>query len=224
MRKKPEPKKWKRIGALTLTLIIVFPLALVAAKWQWSRHFERQELNLEIESSISKKPLRVNDLSQINPNLDEYTQMKISGTFSDETIWWRKQSLDGVPGFIALKTFNFENGDQLVVALGWSQTVERLASIDADGLQGRLRYIRNFGLDPADIPSGQTNSPSTVLDSEDRIYLENVDTDVAGLARIPLPQITAGPHLGYVGQWILIAIFAVAVYVIALRNLPKENT
>jgi cytochrome oxidase assembly protein ShyY1 len=40
---------------------------------------------------------------------------------------------------------------------------------------------------------------------------------------LPLPEMTAGPHLGYVGQWILIAIFAVAVYVIALRNLPATD-
>jgi cytochrome oxidase assembly protein ShyY1 len=223
VRKKPEPKKWIRIGALTLTLLIVFPLALVAARWQWSRHFERQELNLEIENSISRNPLTIKDLSDIKLNFDEYTQVEMSGTFSEDTTWWRKQSLDGVPGFIALKTFILDGGDQIVVALGWSQTVENLESFDAEELQGRLRYIRNFDLDPSDIPNGQTNSPATVLDTDDHIYLEIIAPDVARLAKLPLPQITAGPHLGYVGQWILIAIFAVSVYVIALRNLPKES-
>jgi cytochrome oxidase assembly protein ShyY1 len=61
-----------------------------------------------------------------------------------------------------------------------------------------------------------------VLPEKDKIYLELKDPEVSLFVPLPLPQMTAGPHLGYVGQWILIAIFAIAVYVIALRNLPKN--
>lgn len=216
-------KNWLRVGALTLTLVIVFPLALIAANWQWHRHFERQALNLELENSINSQPTKITNLDQIEPNYPEYKTFSLSGSFTNRVSWWRKQSLDGVPGFIALNDFQLANGEHLVVAVGWSQTVQTFKAINFTKIEGRLRYIHDFSIDPDDLPLGQTNTPASLLSAEDKIYIELVNPQIEGLATIPLPEITAGPHLGYVGQWILISIFAIAVYIVALKNLPKKE-
>jgi cytochrome oxidase assembly protein ShyY1 len=38
-----------------------------------------------------------------------------------------------------------------------------------------------------------------------------------------LPEPESGPHLGYVGQWILIGITAVVAYVLILRRMREES-
>ena len=195
----------------------------MAANWQWHRHFERQALNVELEKSIKQDPLLITDLSQIKEDFAEYKTLEFTGEFVGSPVWWRKQSLDGVPGFVGLEAFKMTNGEQIVVALGWSQYAVSMTSPSAEQIKARLRFIDDFAKDPDDLPVGQTNSPSTILPTNDDYYFELLDPSVENLAELPLPEITAGPHLGYVGQWILIAIFAVSVYIIALRNLPNNE-
>ena len=211
----------QRIAALTLTLVIIFPLALVAAKWQWSRHLEREHLNVQLEKAISTEP---KPLSQISDSKSlsamEYQSIKIDAVIDSQITWWRKQSLDGIPGFVALVAIT-ENKESYVLALGWSQQPVSMKLDSQISGVARIRIIHSFSSDPSDLPSQQTNSPATVLPQKDTVYLELVSPKFKKLAQIPLPEITAGPHLGYVGQWILIAIFAVAVYVVAIRNLPR---
>lgn len=215
--------RFKRIAALTLTLVVVFPLAIVAANWQWNRHHEREFLNTQITKSIENSPISIN--TAVLPNnlaKQEYRKVSIAGQNGQEITWWRKQSLDGIPGYIALTTFEFMDGTQIVLALGWSaQPIENLAA-DFSQAVARIRFIRNFEKDPGDLPINQTNTPASILRQDEKIYLELVTPKFERLTALPLPQMTAGPHLGYVGQWILIAIFAIAVYIIAIRNLPEN--
>ena len=49
------------------------------------------------------------------------------------------------------------------------------------------------------------------------IEMTDDDRDFA-LTLLPLPEITGGPHLGYVGQWILIGAGTVGVYIIVVRR------
>lgn len=212
-----------KITALTLTLLIVFPLAIVAANWQWNRHHERESLNSMIQRAYDSEPYEIESVSDLNDLKDlEYVRVQIEGKSSGDVVWWRKQSLDGIPGFIGLIRYNFGANENVVLALGWTQTIPQTQSLEISNITARIRLIDEFASDPRDLPNGQTNSPANVLPENDEIYLELKDPEVSSFVPLPLPQMTAGPHLGYVGQWILIAIFAIAVYVIALRNLPKN--
>ncbi len=215
--------RFKKIAALTLTLIVVFPLAIVAANWQWNRHHERENLNRQITESIELEPALINSAVEINLMTDkEYRKVSLSGKAVNEITWWRKQSLDGIPGYIALVEFQLSDQTDVVIAIGWSQQPLLELNANFSEIVGRVRLIRNFETDPSDLPVKQTNTPASILDQDDKIYLELISPKIETLAPLPLPQMTAGPHLGYVGQWILIAIFAIAVYVIAIRNLPEN--
>jgi len=217
------PNRFKRIAALTLTLILIFPLAIVAANWQMNRHHEREKLNSQITQAINSKPLKIDSAKDLAKSMSlEYRKVSISGDATGQTTWWRKQSLDGIPGFIALTPFQFSNGSKVVLALGWASQPFDLNQIQSNNYLARIRLIRNFEKDPGDLPVNQTNTPASVIAGNDRIYLEIISPKINKLSALPLPEITAGPHLGYVGQWILIAIFAVVVYVIAIRNLPAD--
>ena len=212
-----------KITALTLTLLIVFPLAIVAANWQWNRHHERESLNAVIQRAYDSEPYKIESISDLNKVKDlEYVRVQLTGMSLGDLVWWRKQSLDGIPGFIGWIQYNIGENEKVVLALGWVQTIPNTKRLEISNITARIRLIDDFASDPSDLPSGQTNSPANVLAENDEIYLELKDPEVSPFAPLPLPQMTAGPHLGYVGQWILIAIFAIAVYVIALRNLPKN--
>lgn len=214
--------RFKRIAALTLTLVIVFPLAVIAAKWQWTRHIERDALNTKLEYAYSKDPIDVSSVSDLESRDDsEYLSVKMRGNVASKITWWRKQSLDGIPGYIALVEYKI-NDEKIVLALGWAQQPVFMQNIQLNNIVARIRNIHVFSKDPSDLPINQTNSPSTIIKDRDLIYLELTSPNIKGLEKLPLPEITAGPHLGYVGQWILIAIFAIAVYVVALRNLPED--
>lgn len=217
------PNRFKRIAALTLTLIVVFPLAIVAANWQLNRHHEREKLNSQISKSIASAPVSIDSEVELHDMIDkEYRKVSLAGGSIKDVTWWRKQSLDGIPGYIALVDYRMSDKNHVVLALGWSQQPKNILNANLDSVVARVRLIRNFETDPEDLPPNQTNTPASVLNNNDKVYLELVSPKINSLASLPLPQMTAGPHLGYVGQWILIAIFAVAVYVIAIRNLPKS--
>ena len=216
--------RFKRIAALTLTLIAIFPLALIAANWQLNRHHERELLNSQLERSYTQEPLNVSSLNGNNfESLREYSRVKVQGKVVSEITWWRKQSLDGIPGFVSLVHLQVSETISVVLALGWSQQPVEVPVEQTIDAVGRIRIIDSFESDPSDLPAKQTNTPASILPDDDKIYLELISPPIEKLAILPLPEMTAGPHLGYVGQWILIAIFAVTVYVIALRNLPATD-
>jgi hypothetical protein len=216
--------RFKKIAALTLTLIVIFPLALIAANWQWNRHHEREALNAQLERSYTQEPLEISSFKDLtSDSLTEYSRVKVQGKIVSDITWWRKQSLDGIPGFVGLVQLEVTKSFAVVLALGWSQQPIEIALNKTVDSVARLRLINNFETDPSDLPINQTNTPASLIPGGGKIYLELISPPIEKIAILPLPEMTAGPHLGYVGQWILIAIFALVVYVIAIRNLPTTD-
>lgn len=221
--------KIKQLIALTLTVILVLPLAYVAANWQWSRHLERETRNSQIINN-SAKVLTLNELlqkSDISPL--QYTQVLISGEVIDESQkFWRRQIQNGQPGFVALVRVSTDAGE-VAVARGWVAAAGsvpdpnlRLDAPDSfEDVTTRIRLAPDAEVDPSDMPSGQTNSVGTMTD--ELFYLEVIQSD-APLLSIPSPEIESGPHLGYVGQWILIGITAVVAYIVILRRSYASDT
>jgi cytochrome oxidase assembly protein ShyY1 len=221
--------KIKQLVALTLTVILVLPLAYVAANWQWSRHLERETRNSQIVNN-SAKTMTLDELltkSDISPL--QYTQIRVSGDVIDESQkFWRRQILNGQPGFVALVRVATDSGE-VAVARGWVAAAGSIPdpniSLDApdvlNNVTTRVRLAPSAEADPSDLPPGQTNSVGTMTD--ELFYLEVIQSD-APLLSIPAPEIESGPHLGYVGQWILIGITAVVAYIVILRRSYASDT
>jgi cytochrome oxidase assembly protein ShyY1 len=54
-------------------------------------------------------------------------------------------------------------------------------------------------------------------------YFELIESPVAQeLELLPWPELEAGPHLGYVGQWIIIGLSGIVVYIVVMRRLREE--
>ena len=224
-----------RIIALTIALVLMLPISVVAARWQWSRHLERDTLNALILNN-AQESLSLADYSGTKLLVtDEYRKTQISGRFiASSQKLLRKQTLNGEPGYFVLTLFVTDNGKTVLVNRGWVGAVGR--DVDPDvtltpptgslDLTGRLRALTGEDqADPSDLPEGQTNSARTFASAVSlELIVEQLDgQEEYGLVAIPLPETQAGPHLGYVGQWILIGLTSIVVYFTVLRNLRREH-
>lgn len=227
-----ESHRIRRLLALTLTLLIVLPLSLLAARWQWNRHIEREtrnELITAAERQAISPVARLAPASELDPAF-EWRLVRATGTFEATTpVLWRKQPMDGQPGFVAFAKLRTADSPPVLVALGWLRANGRNPAEppptlprDAVEVSGYLRPLPNCSsIDPADLPAGQTNCPTTLLVDTDARYYLQATTAAAPLMAVGLPELDAGPHLGYVGQWLLIGLTAIITYVSLLRRIDE---
>ncbi|MEY2635368.1 MAG: hypothetical protein RIS75_1308 [Actinomycetota bacterium] len=234
-----------QLVALTVAMLLMVPLTAIAARWQWNRYLERDTRNNLIVTNANSTPVPVESLLRpdAEPHADdEWAMVTMSGTYQTENQkLWRRQPLNGAPGFIVITPLLTDTGLRVLVARGWVPAIGRDPNPEVNlavesgthVVTGRIRLLSpGDNQDPSDLPVGVTNSPQTMLDSQTPIALIEMtddDRDFA-LTLLPLPEITGGPHLGYVGQWILIGAGTIGVYIIvvrrsreAARNAVKES-
>jgi cytochrome oxidase assembly protein ShyY1 len=225
----------RRVIALTAVLIIIAPISAIAAKWQWNRHIERDTRNELISHNAVQKVVSWDSLqiSHVTPQL-EWRRVALTGKFDESRQkLWRKQPFNGEPGFIAVTPFRSVSGEEFLVERGWVAADGKLPvaktdlSIDSaeQKIFVRMRLMPEGATqDPNDLPAGQTNSPATMKTAQTVSGLfELIDAQSPQvLTAIPLPELDAGPHVGYVGQWIIIGISAIVVYITVLRRLRIE--
>jgi cytochrome oxidase assembly protein ShyY1 len=225
----------QRVIALTIALVLVTPLSAIAAQWQWNRHLERDSRNDLIVQNAVQDPVNISELatSRITPEI-EWRQISVSGHFEQsKQKLWRKQALYGEPGFIVVTPFVTSDGKRLLVKRGWVAADGKIPTPEVDlqvsstiqTIVARARLIdTSFETDPSDLPNGQTNDPATMFTDTTIIGLFDLVSSESRqtLTTLDLPERDAGPHVGYVGQWIIIGISAIGVYITVLRRLRSD--
>jgi cytochrome oxidase assembly protein ShyY1 len=226
----------KRILALTIALVIMTPLSAVAAKWQWNRHIERETRNALVTTNAALPISQLEDVLDGNTILskNEWQRVEVVGHFDEEhQKLLRKQSLNGRPGFIVVTPFITNLNQRLLIERGWvagdGQIPDPATSLAVDQeeqtITARIRILYGTAeLDPKDLPPFQTNHISTMLTADTVIaYFELMDSaSKEKLELLPWPELEAGPHLGYVGQWIIIGLSGIVVYIMVMRRLREE--
>lgn len=214
-------KPIQRVLALTLVLVFMVPVSYLAAQWQLQRHTEREALNSLLQTARDKPPVQ---LGSVAKNPAEYTQVIVEGKPEGEQALWRRQVLNGIPGYIALQNVTLADGNSITIALGWTQSPDNvyLKSDISFPITGYVRYPQSSGTSPADVPASQVNYVSELMASTNYDFYVQGKGAPENLSRLVLPETQSGPHLGYVGQWILIGIASVVIYVIALRRIRSD--
>lgn len=214
-------KPIQRVLALTLVLAFMVPVSYLAAQWQLQRHTEREALNRLLQTSRDKPPV---PLGSVAKNPAEYTQVIVEGKPEGEQALWRRQVLNGIPGYIALQNVTLTDGKSITIALGWTQSADNvyLKSNISFPITGYIRYPQSSGISPADVPASQVNYVSELMASTNYDFYIQSKSAAENLSRLVLPEMETGPHLGYVGQWILIGIASIVIYVIALRRIKSD--
>lgn len=223
----------RRLVALTVALIVVLPLSIVAARWQWTRHLERDTRNEQIlasqAASVTTFPGPLGDGYQ---EADRYRRVRVHGTFLfDEQLLVRKSVLDGNVGFHVMTPFLTDTGVRLYVIRGWSEqppaTNSVASSIPIDAVLRIDAVLPNGQMRPSDLPPGQINWIDPEQLAKGRPFAPAVFDLVQpldpNLIAIPGPETSSGPHVSYTFQWILIGLTAIVVYVRIMRRELQES-
>lgn len=220
----------RRLLALTVALVVVLPLSVVAARWQWSRHLERDARNAQImaarEAAVEPFP---GPLGDGYDDSDRYRRLEVRGQWlPTEQLLVRKSVVDGNVGFSVMTPFISEEGVRLYVVRGWSET-DVVAPAEGSGtIEVRIEpVLPNGTMRPTDLPVGQINWLDPRALSAGRPHADAVFELVApadpALVPIPVPELSAGPHVSYTIQWLLIGLTAIIVYFRVVRRELQES-
>ena len=231
----------KRLISLTVALIVVVPLSVLAARWQWNRHLERDARNAAVTFAEQTDPVAWATLEGgYGVPSTEWRRVIATGHWVPERqLLVRKQSVNGQVGFTVMTPFDTDMHRRILVLRGWLPDTTDLTAPGAipaapTGTQTitlRVRVPSGDGLiHPSDLPAGQVNyvNPKAFEQQLDVTWwdhqggidavFELLDPVPAGLTPLPWPVLSSGPHLSYFVQWILIGCTAVVVYVRVFRS------
>ncbi len=202
-----------------MALVLVVPVSVVAARWQWHRHLERDAMNAAIIQSERTPPVPWQTLELSAARSAEWRRVTAHGEWLlDQQQLVRKSVVNGEVGFDVYTPFRDADGSILCVLRGWiptaDSTVPPPATSENATIVLRVRRATGTGpIRPSDLPSGQINriDPKAQGSAVPAVF-ELISPVPDGLVALPWPELTSGPHLSYFVQWILIGCTAVVVY------------
>ena len=226
--------------ALTLLMVVVAPLSVVAADWQFNRWESRKSLNALVLANSSGAPEPIAALvaegGAVEPSR-EWRQVTATGRYlQDQSLLVRRQVVNGRTGFIVVTPLATADGRVVVIERGWiaqgvsgSVVVPPAAPSGTVTVTGRLRpAVAGEGpVRPDDLPPQQVNwvdplaiATAAALPGYDAIVEQIGATppDSALLTPRPPPEMSEGSHLSYVGQWALIGLASIIIWVIVVRR------
>lgn len=217
----------QRLAGLTVALVLVTPLSVIAARWQWNRHLERDALNAAVIRAESTRPVDWTRLVQDGgvDTASEWRRVTATGTWVPSAqLLVRKQVVDGDVGFTVVTPLRTESGVTLYVLRGWVPSADVAVSTPPTGVVTVMLRVRlphgDEPIRPDDLPPGQINrvDPATMGTSTVNAVFELLEPVPKDLVALPWPELTSGPHLSYFVQWILIGLTGVVVYIRVFRS------
>lgn len=225
----------RRIAGLTAALIVVVPLSIVAGRWQWQRHLERDAMNRAVLTSEALAPVPWQRLlaGGYRESVD-WRRVTATGTWVPSgQLLVRKQVVNGSVGFSVATPFRADDGTLLYILRGWIADAASPIPVPPSGVETvtvRVRPVEGDGpLGASDLPAGQVNRIDPAILAKGTPHVEAVfellDPVPPQLVPLPWPELSEGPHLGYVLQWGLIGLTAIFVYirVMSAEVRPKDD-
>ena len=222
--------------AFHVLIVALVTMMLMLANWQWDRHQLRIAFN---NTLIERVDTPTQPLEQVLVQFPaagdaEWRSVVVTGLYlQDHDIQIVNVSQGGGPGFDPVTPLQLSDGRLILINRGFiplGKTVQQ-APTGPVTLQGRLRAssVKRLGA-VSDASSGvltevqridlvrlQQQMPAPLVN----VYLELQSSSPADdpiLSRIAEPTFSNGPHLGYVGQWILFSLCALGGWFAIVRR------
>lgn len=240
------PAQWV---ALWLVVAVVMAGCVLAGRWQWNRHVDRDAAIDVITTNYAAEPV---PLAQILPDAgvtvpaeDVWRSVRVSGRYeADAAVLLRNRPVDSQPAVHVLVPFVTDAGTVLVVNRGWMQYGLTTTAADAPAPpSGQVEIVVRLRADePASsrgAPSGQVQAINTaqVLAAgprgadwaEDATYgaygaLASEEPAPAAAPRtLPAPDTDPRSHLSYAFQWWVFAAGAGIGAVVLVRREKQER-
>ena len=216
--------KWLAFHVL-LVLLVATMCSL--ANWQLNRHVERKAFNETLIQRFSEPPRPLAELLQQYSDREDaqWRLAKISGTYLEQlSVNVVNVSQDGRAGYDPVTPLEIADGSIVLINRGFVPldapqpplptgvveitgrirlSAERRTGAVSDPATGVLTDIQRIDIDRL-----AKQLPAPIVD----VYLEAVQSipaDSEMLSIIAPPVFGNGPHLGYVGQWLLFSMCAI---------------
>ena len=237
---KAQPARWIVVTAFAL---LASTACIFLARWQLNRLHGRNDANRIITSNYDQPATQLTRTVRPGEPLDTRTTWRAvtaQGTYdqSDELLV-RKRSLNESTGYWVLTPLDTTSG-RIWAVRGWIRAgadarTPSLTPAPPAGLVSVTGYLRGLerttdtqGLPDRQIP---TISPSVINSSRStptyQAWLQVATEDPAPKTtptRLPNPDVSSGPHLGYVVQWIAFALLIWVGWWIIVRRTDTELT
>lgn len=215
---------WAVGTVICLALVLLFVRLGV---WQLDRHTERSARNDRIEARMAAEPEPLAVAVARHDDL-EHRRVTFSGEWDDSgTVFVRSRSYRGRPGYHVVTPVVL--GDQAVlVNRGWVPDPEAppvAGRVVVEGILRRSQERGSFG--PRDPEEGVLREVARVDVARIEqqydlpllpVYVELHEPTAASPIPVEPPDVDAGPHLGYAGQWFAFAAIGIVGWVVLLRR------
>jgi surfeit locus 1 family protein len=226
--------------------MIVLMVAMVnLAIWQYHRYEGKRDRRDAVAARQLLAPVPVDSVlsTAVVPSANlEWTIVKAAGSYDAAAqILIKDRSLNGFPGFHVVTPLKLSSGTTLLVNRGFIDlALEHQAPPPPTGtvtVVGRLRPAQHRGsLGPRDPATGvltefarvdveriakQLTGP--VLGDYVELTTQTPLTSKADPQLIPPPDPDLGPHLSYMGQWLIFTVCAAAGWVIVVRRTARKQ-
>ena len=237
---KAQPARWIVVTAFAL---LASTACIFLARWQLNRLHGRNDANRIITSNYDQPATPLTRTVHPGEPLDTRTTWRAvtaQGTYdqSDELLV-RKRSLNESTGYWVLTPLDTSSG-RIWAVRGWIRAgadarTPSLTPAPPAGLVSVTGYLRGLErtTDTQGLPDRQiqTISPSVINSSRStptyQAWLQVATEDPAPKTtptRLPNPDVSSGPHLGYVVQWIAFALLIWVGWWIIVRRTDTELT
>lgn len=206
---------------------------IYAGLWQLGRHQDRVAENEIIESRALVDGISLTEALDRPSDALDFVAIADRGRFLDpEVVRVANRSQDGLGGDWVVALFETDDGERILVNRGFVPLETSIGGAEDGAIDGWLRATRlreGFG----GIDTGEGDRVPR-LDVE--AIAERLDVPVAPVwlqldgvpgdefpKPVPLPALDNGPHLSYVGQWVIFASLGVLVYALLLRKNATER-
>ena len=220
--------KWLALHVLLVALVTTM---CSLANWQLDRHVERKAFNATLIQRFSEPPRPLAELLQQYSDREDaqWRLATVSGTYLEQsTVNVVNVSQDGRAGYDPVTPLEIDGGKIVLINRGFVplDAPQPLPPTGFVEITGRIRLSaeRRTGA-VSDSPTGVLTDiqrvdidrlaqqlPAPVVD----VYLEATQSTPADnemLSIIAPPVFGNGPHLGYVGQWLLFSMCAIGGWI-----------
>jgi len=235
---------------LSHLFVVVLVAAFVAAGlWQVERLGQRQDTNERVTDRLDTVVTLQDAVATSGLIADEldFRRVQITGNYdNDREVLIANRSREGVSGFWMWTVFVTDDGNEVVVnrgfidratvleledpgifsqALGESSDLTlqgflRLGDLDARLSEDQTQLTRPDATVAKELLGVQSSLP-------DEIYLQLEAQDperLSGLPiRVPLPDLSDGPHRSYAFQWFTFATIGIVGYGLLLRRISRGD-
>jgi surfeit locus 1 family protein len=225
---------------VTVFLALAVVLAAVFVRlgfWQLDRLANRRARNVELAARLSKPVTAFEQL----PDTSEFRRATVSGTPDYEhDILYTGRSRSGSPGVYILTPVRRASSDTAVIVIrGWVYAPDAATIDRARWRETRTSFSGYVNSLPANPPSPEARAGERKLRHlsflgvqellpypvSDR-YVVALDSASDGApARLTMPSIDNGPHLGYAIQWFAFAAIAlIGAAIVLIRGFGSRGT